>query len=684
MVAVFMLLLSLPVVFGADNGQHHPFNLSGDSHGAVPGSRVNLQLQSLIQPGNSLSVSPSAPLPALVQAVPQTVLLITSRTVEATETRLQSQISFCLNVILFRVINQLQEECIRAGRSGNFLQQSMLSLMLMQRHSELQALNTAIEIRIQHHSALPVQHARAQRATERHEIQRQNREQEEEIPIESSDLELESRPASGAHHHQQRRHRARARRRVRASIHGIAMINVQNFDDNVCQHQNIGAIGNLLCGFCDARFWPREFDALNRRSGSNVSPCCRNGRVMIPALPALPQDLFDLFMGNHPLSSHCATNIRRFNSAFAFASFNCNEVRLSGRGPPTFRVQGTCHHLIGPLQQQQGAPANFLQIYFYDTAQARARRFEVTGCADDANDGMIIDILEAIMRSQNRFFSIFSTAMQRARLRSQSREQQEENICVVMLGPDAVPLPTGAHRGQYNEPQSDDVAMLIRSDGSLGHAAENARGITVFFTNLSVSGSGDRLEYIQSTHQDYDPLHYVLFCPSGRGLGWHQDRIPFSDPGSRAPARNEQSRTGDNQQPENLQDWNESADKIGQGDFVGEPPEQDPDVEGIVRRGRRNFVTARQYCASVLQVRDDPHNTRDIIFHGFISRNQGRLNADLYNRLEEAVEQDDDLEEAGTQVILPSSFDGSPRNMRQRYLDAMAMSRSLGTPTLHH
>ena len=56
----------------------------------------------------------------------------------------------------------------------------------------------------------------------------------------------------------------------------------------------------------------------------------------------------------------------------------------------------------------------------------------------------------------------------------------------------------------------------------------------------------------------------------------------------------------------------------------------------------------------------------------YIRNNQSTLRADLYNHLTDAVDFDDVVQRGGKKIILPSSFTGSPRQMRQRYQDAMA------------
>ncbi|EFI26531.1 hypothetical protein CC1G_15819 [Coprinopsis cinerea okayama7 len=60
----------------------------------------------------------------------------------------------------------------------------------------------------------------------------------------------------------------------------------------------------------------------------------------------------------------------------------------------------------------------------------------------------------------------------------------------------------------------------------------------------------------------------------------------------------------------------------------------------------------------------------------YIRENQKQLRAEVYSGLEDTVSTEDgDLNHIGRRVILPSSYVGGPRNMMQRYQDAMAVAR---------
>ena len=50
--------------------------------------------------------------------------------------------------------------------------------------------------------------------------------------------------------------------------------------------------------------------------------CCHNGKVSLQALGECPDDLKDLYLGSNVRSRNFQENIRKYNSAMAFASFD--------------------------------------------------------------------------------------------------------------------------------------------------------------------------------------------------------------------------------------------------------------------------------------------------------------------------------------------------------------------------
>ncbi|KAH9100635.1 hypothetical protein Ae201684P_006830 [Aphanomyces euteiches] len=67
---------------------------------------------------------------------------------------------------------------------------------------------------------------------------------------------------------------------------------------------------------------------------------------------------------------------------------------------------------------------------------------------------------------------------------------------------------------------------------------------------------------------------------------------------------------------------------------------------------------------------------------GFLRDQTNNLRSDTYRAVHDAVSHDVDVNSIGKRIVLPSSYTGGPRYMRQRYLDAMAIVRKYGRPDL--
>ena len=64
--------------------------------------------------------------------------------------------------------------------------------------------------------------------------------------------------------------------------------------------------------------------------------CCHHGEVSLPQLCTYPKELLQLLTGNSDRDKHFQTNIRYYNSSFAFASMGAVLAQPSGSGPPCF------------------------------------------------------------------------------------------------------------------------------------------------------------------------------------------------------------------------------------------------------------------------------------------------------------------------------------------------------------
>ena len=280
--------------------------------------------------------------------------------------------------------------------------------------------------------------------------------------------------------------------------------------------------------------------------------------------------------------------------------------------------------------------------------------FTVVGLPGSEFDRQILGILERVIMERNRFYHAFTSAMERSRSRGDAGQVQDSVLQMVVLD--------DSGNRQYDRPDTDNVAVIIRSHHTAGEDIQAGRSITIHERAPDEGGLG--LQRLPSIHQDYDPLVYVLFSPSGTGLGWHPS-IPYA--GSSAVARRHVTCL------EYYRFRLFCRDNVAYYPVEGVEPvhEYSQHIHDILHLGGRLFQqwVVDQFCKL------EDHRLTYVRLH------QGDLRADLYAGLDEAIAADVDPAERGQRVVLPSSFLGGPRYMRQRYLDSMSIVRVEGMPS---
>ena len=123
------------------------------------------------------------------------------------------------------------------------------------------------------------------------------------------------------------------------------------------------------CPHCGALFFKGEWGT------QSFGLCCRSGKLKhLPKLPKAPAPLSDLYAGLGDAAEHFKQNVRRYNAALAFASFNDSrgagterpaaEGRsFNSRGPPVYIMHGQAYHAISTLYPSVGQEPRFGQLY---------------------------------------------------------------------------------------------------------------------------------------------------------------------------------------------------------------------------------------------------------------------------------------------------------------------------------
>ncbi|XP_057299673.1 uncharacterized protein LOC130630262 [Hydractinia symbiolongicarpus] len=323
------------------------------------------------------------------------------------------------------------------------------------------------------------------------------------------------------------------------------------------------------------------------------------------------------------------SNIRKYNSAVAFASFGANFRPPPGRGPPCFRICGQIWHRVGGLHPPEGQTPVFNQLYIYEAGRAlneRMARQENNGCRED-----VMRTVQDVMDRVSPFAAAYRyMAEVEAEELNQAAAQNRAPSEVRMY------MRVGNDRKRYNLPHHDEVAaVFVGQDG----APPGNRDVVIY-------PRGGDLQNISTMSANLDPMVYPLFFPRGEP-GWH-NRIPH------VAVRATRTRNTTTM----LQYY---TYRLAAREYFSP-----------IHYGKKLF---QQYCVDSY-VKFEGNNLN------YIRANQTNLRVDSYEGLADHLNAR--AEERGLQpgriVVLPSSFQGSPRAMAQNYQDAMAVIGKFGKP----
>ena len=191
---------------------------------------------------------------------------------------------------------------------------------------------------------------------------------------------------------------------------------------------------NHFCNNCQAQKWKTEAPGL----------CCSNGKVDIPKIPEPTPVLKELLLGNHLRSKHFLSHTRQYNTLFQMTSFGAKEIR-EGSFMPTFKIQGQVYHLIGNLLPAEGAKSEFLQIYFVSLADQLSLRSNI-------NPNLRNDLINPLQKELHDYNSY----VQNFKYNLENRQLQDMKLIIY-----ADLKPPNEHKGRYNAPTVDEVAVLL-------------------------------------------------------------------------------------------------------------------------------------------------------------------------------------------------------------------------------
>jgi hypothetical protein len=446
---------------------------------------------------------------------------------------------------------------------------------------------------------------------------------------------------------------------------------------------------NNACMHCGAYFFIEERVAPSTKKNPHFF-CCASGSVVVPPPHIKPAALFALFAAVDDITGKrielCELfqrNGRQYNNSFAMCSMGADIDELLSRnigGAYTIRAHGNIYHKIGGLHPQGNNQRTFAQIYIFDGAEA-----QLSGrlAAFKGLDPRIVRIIQdELERIKNPYIDSFLQNREALQPPGEATRTQPKTLKFSIVESKAHDPRT------WNAPTTDEVAALIPLHADVGN-----RDIVLRYRE------DGRLQFINEQMREYVALRYPLFFPYGEP-GWYPNYplrgFPYNQsnaqPARQEPPCAEELLLSPEDREDNARGADASDDEAaGAGD---DPP---------LRRGKHGSmrVTMQQFYKYIFQSRADLplHMYGGRLLHEFVvdafaaissSRlqwlraNQNSIRIANYAGLIDSVGQNEGLtgNDVGQAVLLPASFTGSPRQMRNSYLDAMAIARFFGSPDL--
>ena len=236
-------------------------------------------------------------------------------------------------------------------------------------------------------------------------------------------------------HRQYRRKRARRNRPE-----------LQNFEGRVFPTAvspfSLGPM-NKICPHCQAFRFLEE-----------SNNCCHNGKVELPPLADYPSELKEMILGQGESSKHFIRDIRKYNSAMAFASFGCSVMAPPNQWNPTFKIHGQVYHRSGCLHPSEGTSPTYSQLYILEGHQAVEARLQVQ--ANQTLRRNILIMLDTLLHRVNPYAAAYK------HMADVERAMTEEAIANDQL-PSTVTMyfKRGPDQRRYNDPMKDEVAAVF-------------------------------------------------------------------------------------------------------------------------------------------------------------------------------------------------------------------------------
>ena len=314
----------------------------------------------------------------------------------------------------------------------------------------------------------------------------------------------------------------------------------------------------------------------------------------------------------------------------------------AGRGPRVVTIHGQSYHLTAAQEAAQGQLPQYAQLYILDTNEAVQQRVN-----DPRNQNLLPNVIQLL---QDELMAVNPYARQYRNMGEVlQRERQIATANNQPLAPVRMIIATRPFQDRrYDNPTASEIAAVYVGDDGAAPDPKH-RDIEIY----PADRGGNSTVKIKVTSQNADPMTYPVLFFHGE-FGWNTE--------VRRNARPNARRQG-----------NTTRTRITLNEFYAFRVAVRDNFSAI----HLSRLLFQQYLVDAFTKIEGNEIT-------YIRTHQAELCVESYQGLMDHEQQranDEDVN-VGRIVILPSTFQGSQRNMYQKFQDAMTIVTKYGKPDI--
>eukprot|EP00918_Siedleckia_nematoides_P084006 GHVU01184198.1.p1 GENE.GHVU01184198.1~~GHVU01184198.1.p1 ORF type:complete len:454 (+),score=38.23 GHVU01184198.1:2488-3849(+) len=396
--------------------------------------------------------------------------------------------------------------------------------------------------------------------------------------------------------------------------------------------------------------------------------------------------ILELWSSTTPRGRRLRKFSRQLNGALALASQVAGGQRQPSAGEggqwnPCVRISGRVYHLLSALHPEAGAPRRYAQMYLHDPHMEEGTEAQLRLNGMPLPDGTTPDILAALEDDLQFYADVLRRCNPFVRDFMLLNEIPERHVRDRTFVLSERPMNREEHAERYGRPKGFRELAILLDDQSC------CRDVVV---RLRHTEGEFRLQRIPETSRIYHALHFPLLFPLG-DTGFYKGMPAVPSPTAAANSRRDRQR-----QTLSCREYCAYQMHLREGEyphlfFAGRLfqelllsyfAQNENIVMDYLQYQHHNRNMRGDNWNNVAQVHRDagppPQQLEDAVDPGDYCGFCEDADADAAAAMPQVAEE----VRTGQKILLPASFTGGPKYMRERYLDAMATVGKHGKPDM--